>query len=208
MSGQLEVHHTALCTAPVSLNLRCRGPYPQLGHSPRVALTLRPYCFDSCTHLEVMQNVIVMYTQWPCTLVSIKNKYTCVQNQGGLEGRYDTREEEWGGEKNRGYRGRQWIWYLDTFSAFPLQSLATTRLFLLFQVIFAVFYSSWCLVLRELLRVVTVLEESPASSSSFNSKTSLKNVKMELKLIQEVSSCLSVPGKDTETQTYVHKSDT
>lgn len=80
MSGQLEVHHTALCTAPVSLNLCCRGPYPQLGHSPREALTLRPYCFDSCTHLEVMQNVIVMYTQWPCTLVSVKNKYTCVQN--------------------------------------------------------------------------------------------------------------------------------
>lgn len=42
MSGQLEVHHSALCTAPVSLNLCCRGPYPQPGHSPREALTLRP----------------------------------------------------------------------------------------------------------------------------------------------------------------------
>ncbi len=62
MSGQLEVHHSALCTAPVSLNLCRRGPYPQPGHSPREALTLAPYCFDSCAHLEVMQNVIVMYT--------------------------------------------------------------------------------------------------------------------------------------------------
>lgn len=42
MSGQLEVHHSALCTAPVNLNLCCCGPYPQPGHSPREALTLRP----------------------------------------------------------------------------------------------------------------------------------------------------------------------
>lgn len=42
MSGQLEVHHSALCTAAVSLNLCCCGPYPQPGHSPREALTLRP----------------------------------------------------------------------------------------------------------------------------------------------------------------------
>lgn len=42
MSGQLEVHHSALCTVPVSLNLCCRGPYPQPGHSPREALTLKP----------------------------------------------------------------------------------------------------------------------------------------------------------------------
>lgn len=42
MSGQLEVHPSALCTAAVSLNLCCCGPYPQPGHSPREALTLRP----------------------------------------------------------------------------------------------------------------------------------------------------------------------
>lgn len=42
MSGQLEVHHSALCTAPVSLNLCCRGLYPQQDHSPREAPTLRP----------------------------------------------------------------------------------------------------------------------------------------------------------------------
>lgn len=42
MSGQLEVHHSALCTAPVSLNLCCCGPYPEPGHSPWEAATLRP----------------------------------------------------------------------------------------------------------------------------------------------------------------------
>lgn len=41
--------------------------------------------------------------------------------------------------------------------------------------------------------MVTVLEVSSASSLSFASRTSLKNMKIELKLIQEVSSCLSVP---------------
>lgn len=47
--------------------------------------------------------------------------------------------------------------------------------------------------MRELLRVVTALKGPSALSSSFNSRTSLKNLKMELKLVQEVSSCLSVP---------------
>lgn len=38
MSEQLEVHHGALCTAPVSLNFCCCGPHP--GHNPQEALTL------------------------------------------------------------------------------------------------------------------------------------------------------------------------
>lgn len=63
----------------------------------------------------------------------------------------------------------------------------------LVQVIFVILYNSWLLVLRKLLRVVTVLEVSSPSSSSFTSRTLLKNLKMELKLIQDVSSCLSVP---------------
>lgn len=58
--------------------------------------------------------------------------------------------------------------------------------------------------MRELLRVVTVLEVSSASSSSFSSRTLLKNLKMEVKLIQEVSSCLSVPTCRRYTQTHTH----
>lgn len=49
--------------------------------------------------------------------------------------------------------------------------------------------------------MVTVLEVSSASSLSFASRMSLKNMKMELKLIQEVSSCLSVPTCDRDTPT-------
>lgn len=49
--------------------------------------------------------------------------------------------------------------------------------------------------------MVTALKDPSALSSSFNSRTSLKNLKMELKLIQEVSSCLSVPAREkTETR--------
>lgn len=54
-------------------------------------------------------------------------------------------------------------------------------------------YKFWWLGLREPLRVVTALKGPSALSSSLNSRTSLKNLKMELKLLQEVSSCLSVP---------------
>lgn len=65
MSGQLEVHQGALCTAPVSPNLHCRRRRP--GPASRAAAGARgssantpgPYCFDSCTRPEVMQNVIV-----------------------------------------------------------------------------------------------------------------------------------------------------
>ncbi|TDH12669.1 hypothetical protein EPR50_G00049360 [Perca flavescens] len=49
----------------------------------------------------------------------------------------------------------------------------------------SVLYKSWCLFLSELLRVVTALEVSSASSSSFASRTSVKNLKMVLKLTQE-----------------------
>lgn len=52
--------------------------------------------------------------------------------------------------------------------------------------------------------MVTALKDPSALSSSFNSRTSLKNLKMELKLIQEVSSCLSVPAQEkTETNRRV-----
>lgn len=43
-----------------------------------------------------MQNVIVMYTRWPCSLVSYNKKAMCAQSQGGLEGRNDTQGKEWG----------------------------------------------------------------------------------------------------------------
>ncbi|CAG5922302.1 unnamed protein product [Menidia menidia] len=66
---------------------------------------------------------------------------------------------------------------------------------------------------RELLRVVTVLEDSSASSSSFASSTSLKNLKMELKLIQEKQSmrwcslvhpelAMNSPGMPPASPTY------
>lgn len=48
--------------------------------------------------------------------------------------------------------------------------------------------------------MVTVLAFSSASSSSFAFRASVKNLKMDSKLIQEVSSCLSVPA-DEDTQT-------
>lgn len=43
--------------------------------------------------------------------------------------------------------------------------------------------------------MVTMLEVSSASSSLFASRTLLKKLKMELKLIQGVNSCLSVPAR-------------
>lgn len=52
--------------------------------------------------------------------------------------------------------------------------------------------------------MVTVLEVSSASSPSFAFRTSLKNVKMDLKLVQEVNSCLSVPTCERETRA-MHK---
>ncbi|MED6282848.1 hypothetical protein CHARACLAT_002528 [Characodon lateralis] len=51
-------------------------------------------------------------------------------------------------------------------------------------------YKSWCLFLREPLRVVTELEISSGSSSSFAFRTSLKNLKMDSKLIQEINAAV------------------
>lgn len=63
-------------------------------------------------------------------------------------------------------------------------------------------YNSWCLLLREPLRVVTALEVSSASSPALDSRASAKKRKMESKLFQEVSSCRSVPARQTmETET-------
>lgn len=36
--------------------------------SPQEARPVNPYCFDSCTHLEIMQNAIQMYISRPCAL--------------------------------------------------------------------------------------------------------------------------------------------
>lgn len=66
--------------------------------------------------------------------------------------------------------------------------------------LFLVLYKSWCLLLREPLRVVTALELSSASSPSLAFRTLPKNLKMERKLIQEVSSCLSVPTCGRQTR--------
>lgn len=53
--------------------------------------------------------------------------------------------------------------------------------------------------------MVMALKDPSALSSSFNCRTSLKNLKIELKLIQEVSSCLSVPARE-KTDTRRQKS--
>ncbi len=93
------------------------------------------------------------------------------------------------------------IWNLRlSFSALSPLTPCTQLSLLLFQLIFVHSYKSWCLLLKELLRVVTMLELSSASSSSFTSRTSLKNLKMESKLTQEVSSCLSVPACERQTK--------
>lgn len=129
----------------------------------------------------------------------------CVQNQRGLEERNVTQQQEWGERwKEEGWRGKKHIWnpLEPLFLHCPFWSQSTPVPLHLFPVISFVFYNSWCLVLRELLRVVTVLEVSSISSPSFNSSTSLKNLKTELKLIQEVSSCLSVP---TWKKTHGHR---
>ena len=217
MSGQLEVHHSALCTAPVSLNLCCRGPYPQPGHSPREALTLGPILLwqlrSSRSNAKRYCDVYTV-TLHSCLLQQQGCVCVCVQSQGGLEGRNDTlrgkdggyreREREREREKKKEIAERIWNLSLPFYTIPPLLlircrpppplSSCSTSLLL-------VLYKSWCLFLRELLRVVTMLEVSSASSSSFASRTSLKNLKMETKLIQEVSSCLSVPTRERNTQT-------
>lgn len=133
-----------------------------------------------------------------------------MRSQGGLEGRNDTQGEE-RGKKDGGRLQRErekkdkiaeGIWNLSLpFCIAPSDPLPPHSLSSCSKSFLSVFYKSWCLFLRELLRVVTVLEVSSASSSSFTSRTSPKNLKMELKLIQEVSSCLSVPTCKRHTQT-------
>lgn len=138
-----------------------------------------------------------------------------MQSRGGLEGRNDSQRAERGKkdggrlqrereEKENKTAERTWSLSLPSCVApsDPSQSRSlssSSKSFLL------LFYKSWCLLLRELLRVVTVLDVSSASSSSFTSRTSLKNLKMELKLIQEVSSCLSVPACKRHTNRSVSR---
>lgn len=86
MSGQLEVHHGALCTAPVSPNLCCRGPYPQPGHSTREALTLWPILLWQLHSSRSNAKRYRMYTRWPCSLVSVNSKDTGVQKPGRATG--------------------------------------------------------------------------------------------------------------------------
>lgn len=213
MSGQLEVHHNALCTAPVRLNLCCHGPYPQPGHSPREALTLRPILLwqlrSSRSNAKCYCDVY-MVTLYSCLLQ--QQGYVCAEpGRAGREKWHSVRRV---GRKDGGYKGekrrgekKQRIWDLSlpAWMPPPLWSLGSPSLSSCPKSLLLALYKSWCLFLRELLRVVTVLEVSSASSSSFASRTSLKNLKMELKLIQEVSSCLSVPTCRRHTDTHMHE---
>lgn len=65
-SGQCQDNQRCIkrrCAAPpVSLNLATDGPPPNPHSGPQEAQAVKPYCFDSCTHPEVMQNAILMYT--------------------------------------------------------------------------------------------------------------------------------------------------
>lgn len=208
MSGQLEVHHSALCTAPVSPNLCCRGPYPQPGHSTREALTLRPILlWQLRSSRSNAKRYCYVYTVTPYSCLCQQQGYVCAKTREGWKREMTLRDRS--EEKDGGRLQREKIdgTVSLSFCIAPSDPLPpTTSCSTSF---FVVFYNSWCLVLRELLRVVTVLEVSSASSSSFNSRTSLKNLKMELKLNQEVSSCLSVPkckrSMDTHTNIRMSK---
>lgn len=112
MSGQLEVHHGALCTAPVSLNLCCRGPYPQPGHSPREALTLRPillWQLRSSGSNAKRYCYVFMVTLYSC--LCQQQGYVCVN-----PGRAGRKKWHSGSGVRRkmvgGFRGRKWIWNL------------------------------------------------------------------------------------------------
>ena len=132
-----------------------------------------------------------------------------MQSQGGLEAKNDTQGEECGkkdggrlteGKEKNKIAERIWNLSLPFRNAPPDPSPPHSPSSCS-KSVWSVFYKSWCLLLRELLRVVTMLEVSSISSSSFTSRTSLKNLKMELKLSQEVSSCLSVPINKRHTDT-------
>ena len=96
MSGQLEVHHSALCTAPVSLNLCCRGPYAQPGHSPREALTLRPILL---WQLRSSRSNAKRY----CDVYTV-TLYSCLFQQQGYVCRA---REGWKGEMTLGERSEE-----------------------------------------------------------------------------------------------------
>lgn len=82
MSGQLEVHQGALRTVPVSPNLRhhCRCRRSS-------ANTRGPYCFDSCTRSEVMQNVIVRTRGDPLVLSLSTARIRVRASEGRQSGR-------------------------------------------------------------------------------------------------------------------------
>lgn len=106
MSGQLEVHHSALCTAPVSLNLCCRGPYPQPGHSPREALTLRPillWQLRSSRSNAKRYCDVYMVTLYSCLLQ--QQGYVCAEP--GRAGREKWRSRRRVSRKDGGYWGRK-----------------------------------------------------------------------------------------------------
>ncbi|KAJ4942493.1 hypothetical protein JOQ06_012359 [Pogonophryne albipinna] len=96
-------------------------------------------------------------------------------------------EKKIGGYRRRGEgRNIRGSGTLASLSAFPLSDpLPHNSISSRSKSFLSILYKSWCLYLRELLRVVTVLEVSSASSSSFVSRLLLKNLKMESKLIQE-----------------------
>lgn len=204
MSGQLEVHHSALCTAPVSLNLCCCGPYPQPGHSPWEAATLRPillWQLHSTRSNAKHYCVVYMVTLYFC----LYQLGDCVSAKPGRAGgekwhsgktlkrkiMREVTEDETMKKKKKKTADRLWTSTFD--SNLPTSLSHTSKTCVYSKVMSVPHYRSWCLFLWELLRVVTVLEFSSCSSSSFAFRASLKNLKMDLKLIQEVSSCLSVP---------------
>lgn len=157
-----------------------------------------------------MQNVIVVYTSWPCTLVSNNNRGDVCAEPGRAGREKTTLRVKSGGKRDGGrwkkegkkQEGAEILASLSVArTSDPLPPLPPPSS----KSMLSVLYKSWCLFLRELLRVVTMLGVSSASPSSFASRTWLKNPKMESKLIQEVNSCLSVPTckKDKNTWTCI-----
>lgn len=142
-----------------------------------------------------------MYTWWPCTLVSYNNKAVCCRARVGWKREMTLKEKPEQGKMEEKKKQRE---YYVLFGNSPLRHLVTFSL-LCFSKSVAL-YKSWCLFLRELLRVVTVLEVSSASSPSLASRTSSKKVKIEWKLFQDVSSCLSVPKWKRQTHTNIYMS--
>lgn len=105
MSGQLEVHHSALCTAPVSPNLCCRGPYPQPGHSTREALTLRPILlWQLRSSRSNAKRYCYVYTVTPYSCLCQQQGYVCAKTREGWKREMtlrDRSEEKDGGRLQR-----------------------------------------------------------------------------------------------------------